>query len=85
MTAVLPVPSSQTRVYNKVDLVTPADGADLPRLAEALWIGVGGTLSFDNGEGTTLATTVPAGLFPCRVGRVRATGTAATGILALIG
>lgn len=85
MVAVLPVPAAQTRVYTRVDLVTPNDGADLPRLAEALFIGVGGTLRFDNAEGVTINTTVPAGIFPCRAGRVHNTGTAATFILALVG
>lgn len=85
MTAVITTPASQTRVYRKVDLVTPNDGADLPRVAEALFIGAGGTLNFDNAEGVTIATTVPAGLFPVTCTRVRATGTAATFILALVG
>lgn len=56
--------------------------------AESLWIGVGGTISFSpadesypNNSAPTVATTVPAGLFPFKVARVNATGTAATGIL----
>lgn len=65
--------------------VTPADGTDLPNgKAWGLWIGVGGTLSFDC-NGINLSTTVPAGLFQVSTTRVRATGTAATGILALYG
>lgn len=65
--------------------VTPADGTDLPNgRCDALWIGVGGTISFNN-AGATVATTVPAGIFGVNITRVLATGTSATGILALYG
>lgn len=67
--------------------VTPNDGADLPKIAtRALWIGAGdGTLSVVMSGGTTVAFAgVAAGtLLPIRVDRVRATGTGATGIVAL--
>ena len=72
--------------------VTPSDAAAGNMSAcEALWIGVGGTISFipadpnfpSNTLGTGVSTTVPAGLFPVKVLRVNATGTTATGILAL--
>lgn len=69
--------------------VTPNDTTDLPFVANGLWIGVGGTLKVDCGESftnqtrTTFATTVGVGWFPFRVLRVYATGTAATGIVAI--
>jgi len=70
--------------------VTPNDTTDLTSVAYGLWIGVGGTLKVDCASGpagtpgrTTFATTVPVGLFPFKVIRVYATGTTATGIVAL--
>ena len=67
--------------------VTPNDSADLPRVAtRALWIGGGdGTLSVVMSGGTTVAFAGVADgtLLPIRVDRVRATGTGATGIVAL--
>ena len=71
--------------------VTPNDGADLtppttayPTPTRALLIGVAGTISVDMGIfGTAVSMTVPAGLLPLSVKRVRATGTTATGIVAL--
>lgn len=70
--------------------VTPSDTTDLAAVAYGLYIGTGGTLKVDCGDdvGTqtnrvTFSGTVAAGLFPLKVVRVYATGTAATGILAL--
>lgn len=70
--------------------VTPSDSVNfVGGPAEGLWIGVAGTLSYvpyDQSAvagGAAIATTVGVGLFPCRVMRVNATGTAATGIVAL--
>ncbi len=72
--------------------VTPDDTAQarLPGgVCEGLWIGVGGTLNYVPytphlaTDDTAIATTVPAGLFPVRVKRVNATGTAAAQIVAL--
>lgn len=69
--------------------VTTSDTVALPGgICEALWIGVGGTISYIPADpslavgGTAVATTVPAGLFPVKAVRVNATGTAATGIVA---
>ena len=72
--------------------VTPSDIASGNLSAcEALWIGTAGTISFIpadpnfpwNTLGTGVVTTVPVGLFPVKVLRVNATGTTASGILAL--
>ncbi len=66
--------------------VTPSDGADLPNVAKALWIGGAGNVSViavDDGEAVTI-TGVPAGaILPIRAKRVRATGTTATNIVNL--
>lgn len=69
--------------------VTPHDSTNFADgVCEALWIGVGGTISYipykpgSVGGGAAVSTTVPAGLFPVRALRVNATGTTATGIVA---
>ena len=64
--------------------VTPNDGADLSYSARALYIGTAGALVVDTvgGETVTFAN-VPVGWFPVRVKRVRATGTAASDIVAV--
>lgn len=63
--------------------VTPSDSADLAVEARALCIAVGGALVVDRLDGNTVTITVPAGVIPIQVQRVRATGTTATGITAL--
>lgn len=53
-------------------------------LCDALFVGVGGTVSFVLEDGTVVAITAASGQYiyaPCK--RVNATGTAATGIKAL--
>jgi hypothetical protein len=64
--------------------VTPNDGADLSVAARGLLIAVGGTLKVTLPSGATCATTVPAGFFPVNCVRVWSTGTAATGITAIV-
>ena len=71
--------------------VTPTDVAATKFSAcDALWIGVGGTISYipedpalPTGTAAAVSTTVPVGLFPVATSRVAATGTTATGILAM--
>jgi hypothetical protein len=63
--------------------VTPDDGVDLPVEAYALCVAVGGALAVDRLDGQTVTITVPAGVIPIVVQRVRSTGTTATGITAL--
>lgn len=66
--------------------VTPADGADLSRIARGLYIGVGGNVKVDmSSSGTVTFVGVGAGtLLPIYVKRVYATGTTATNIIALL-
>jgi hypothetical protein len=74
----------QFQVFANAAAVTPSDTANLAPMAWALFIGTGGTLKVDTVGGQVGVTlTVPAGLFPVMVTRVYATGTAATGIVAL--
>ena len=74
-------------VYAAAAAVTPNDATDLPNgPANAIYVGGAGTLTVDMaGNGATvLFGAVPAGTtIPIKVKRVRATGTAATSIVAL--
>lgn len=65
--------------------VTPNDSADLTTTARALYIGVGGDLKVTLiGSGTITFQSYPSGQWlPCRVSRVFASGTTATGIVAV--
>ena len=68
----------------KMVAVTPNDSADLADIPKALLIGVGGTLTITAADDTSsVALTVSAGVLPVRAKRVFATGTTATGIVAL--
>ncbi|MEQ7154818.1 spike base protein, RCAP_Rcc01079 family [Brevundimonas aurifodinae] len=77
-------PSAPAR---RLQAVTPADGADLPSLAKALFIGAAGDLrivpvaSLD-GEAVTLKNH-PIGYVAVQTRRVMATGTTAAHIVAL--
>ncbi len=64
--------------------VTPDDGADLPMACRALNVATGGTIRITTVGGDTTTITVGQGnAFPLRCQRVWATGTTATGIVAL--
>jgi len=69
---------------NHAVALTTSDDNDLTYLARALHISVGGTLKVTMASGSTCEFAyVPAGVMPIQVARVWATGTAATGIVAL--
>lgn len=66
--------------------ITPNDGADLTEATRAIYVGVSGNLYVDMvGVGTNVAFSgVVAGtVLPLRVTRVYATGTTASGLVAL--
>lgn len=65
--------------------VTPNDSTDLATLGAALYVGTGGSVKVDiTGSGTVTFTNVANGTFmPIYVDRVYATGTTASGIIAL--
>jgi hypothetical protein len=71
--------------YNAWKAVTPSDTVDLPEGVIALWISGAGTVAAVMSNNTMPSTlTVPAGAWlPMIVRRVNATGTTATGIVAL--
>ena len=62
--------------------VTPNDTATVSM--DALWVGGGGNLSLDYGDGAVVFANVPAGVFFETAGCiVRATGTTATSLVAV--
>lgn len=70
--------------------VAPSDTVDLTPYAKALYIGVTGNItvipvgSYAGGSSATVTfLNVPVGWFPVQVARVLATGTTATGIVAV--
>ena len=66
--------------------VTPDDAADLPDAAIALYVTGGGDVAIDTvrGGASRTVTVADRSLLPVGVTRVRATGTTATGIHALV-
>lgn len=65
--------------------VVPSDVADLADVASALYVETGGTLSIITVYGATRSVTVADfSILPVGVSRVRATGTSASGIHALV-
>lgn len=64
--------------------VAPNDAADIVsgKTALGLYIGVGGTLRYNDAAGNTINTIVSPGPFPFQVKRVHDTGTDATNIVA---
>lgn len=66
---------------NDLEPVTPSDTVDLPNMAVALYVTVGGVVVFDSEAGATRTVTVgDNAILPVGVRRVRATDTTATGI-----
>ncbi|MEM6407344.1 MAG: hypothetical protein AAF700_02885 [Pseudomonadota bacterium] len=65
--------------------VSPSDTIALSQISRALYVGQGGDLNVVMADGATvLFEAVPGGtLLPVRVERVSASGTSATGIVAL--
>jgi hypothetical protein len=76
-------PGLESPASNAV-LVTPDDNADLTDASRALWIGTAGDLTVTMLGGQTLTfPNLLGGWHPIRVTRVHATGTAASGIVAV--
>lgn len=73
----------QGQAYDGVD-VTPNDSTDLVRHARGVYCTGAGTIKVTMAGGTDLTFTAAAGQFlPIEVSRIWATGTTATGIIAL--
>ena len=71
--------------YTHAEAVTPSDTVDLTNISMALYVGTAGALTVITSRGETVAFgAVTAGsVIPIRVSRVKATGTAASNIVAL--
>jgi len=78
MTIVPMDPAHPTRVKN----ITPNDSSDLPFVASAVRVAVGGTLRVTStgGDTETIPGLLDAELLVLEVTRIHATGTSATGI-----
>lgn len=65
--------------------IVPDDGADLQHTSRAIYVGGGGDLRLRMASGTEVTfTAVAAGMiYPLRAARVMATGTTASGLIAL--
>lgn len=74
-------------VIDAAAAITPDDNNDLPTVSRGLWVGSGGDINvvLANSTDPVLISNVPDGsLLPFRVKRVHATGTTATGLVALL-
>ena len=69
----------------RLDPVTPRDDADLPRgVTRSIYVGVAGAVAVRDAYGTTIVLNSVGGQYhPLQVARVLATGTTASGIVAL--
>jgi hypothetical protein len=64
--------------------VAPSDSTDLAHVSRAINVATAGTVRVTTRAGTTASISVAAGIIvPIRVRRIWATGTTATGIVAL--
>jgi hypothetical protein len=71
-------------LYNDALAITASNTVNLPKLTDAINVGAAGTLAavLQNDQVVTLTVTAGA-VLPLRVKRVNATGTTATGLVAL--
>lgn len=72
--------------FNIWEAVTPSNTVDLPRgLTQAVWVGGGGDVAavMQNGTVQVLAAVPSGATIPIAARRINATGTSATGVVAL--
>lgn len=70
--------------YTHGAAISTSDSADLANVTRAIAVGVAGTVKVDMAGGETgITLTLPVGIHRLRVTKVYATGTAATGLVAL--
>ena len=64
--------------------VVPSDSTDLTITSRAIYVGTSGDLRVTTASGSVVTfSNVPEGILPMRVSRVHASGTTATGIVAI--
>jgi hypothetical protein len=77
-------PPAADSPYANAAAVVPSDTTDLTFVTRALYVGVTGDVTVNMpGGAAILFKAMPVGLYNLRVSRVKATGTAATNIVAL--
>lgn len=78
-------PTSLTSPAREAMNVTPHDAVDLGILPRAIYVGVGGDLSvrMPSGQTVLFQGVVSGTLLPLRAAGINATGTTATGIVAM--
>lgn len=70
--------------YDFAAAISPSDTVDLPKAARAIYVGGAGNISVIMMSGETVTfNSVPVGILPIKVKRIRSTGTTATNMIAL--
>jgi hypothetical protein len=78
-------PTGLVETWNAVTPNNSTDNVGAGNVAIGLYVTVGGAVSFNDVNGTTITVSVPSNFYiNCSVSRVLSTGTTATGIFALI-
>ena len=78
-------PTGLVETWNAVTPNNSTDNVGTGNVAIGLYVTVGGAVSFNDVNGTTITVSVPSNFYlNCSVSRVLSTGTTATGIFALI-
>lgn len=76
--------ASLTSPAERLTEITPDDATDLPEVARAINVATSGAVRVTTIGGTTATVYIAAGVaFPVRALRIWASGTAATGIVAM--
>lgn len=76
--------NSLTSPLTSLTEITPSDSEDLANTSRVINVAVAGTVEVTTSGGTTGSVYIAAGVpFPIRATRIWATGTTATGIVAL--
>lgn len=67
------------------NMIVPSDGADLPHVTRAVYVGTSGQIQAELVSGATVSfASVPAGtMLPLRLRKILSTGTTATNLVAL--
>jgi hypothetical protein len=73
-----------TMIFNVFVPITPSNTQDLAEITDSVYVGTGGDVAAVAEDGTVTIMTAPSGaILPIQIRRVNATGTTATGLIAL--
>jgi hypothetical protein len=77
-------PTTLSTPARDAGLITPSDSIDLTVVPRAIYVGVTGSVAavMVGGQTVTLQNVAAGSLLPIRVGRINATGTTASGLVA---